>query len=710
MTDEPRFTESSGNVFADLGLPEPGTRLAKAELARSISAIIDQRGLTQTEAAALLGIDQPKVSAITRGRLVDFSLDRLLTLVNRLGMNIEIRLSPSPDPTRPSPLRTVHEFLEAPSIALGTDEFVIDLPYALTLQESRYTTLVRGETINIQHELVEHGRYDERLGGRTGSFGFERDPVGLLRYSRLRLTVDEDGVKRLERAFFGDLLQRREVDPAANRVQVAVAVCNQFLDVYRSTTFKPSVEPIGTGSLARVRYRSDRHFLDSSLYGGGMTLKRAGLVPDVLKAFMTDLTTGTEPPPYRLAILDALRAGERGSANGALVSALGALESALDTYFASRWRGRSPRSTVDQARVDVDLVRRKGIHTLDDVLKASNLKPKLDRFCAIESVDESEKQGVVRAIEARNDAVHGGISIPEPQAQIHIAAAGDFLENQTGPAARALPTSPNPRLLDAFTEVTGSPVPPALEAIVQRYLVDQRLDAVMYSADASTLHAPIVDYYGRSMVVLIPFHESKYKNPNHLALVLARMVVFFALIAVGVTPRARVGDLAGGLHVRRSVYEFVASQLTRAVWESAIDRLLTVEGMTVAIDADIADRASTLRKEFKAPYVPPATLSAAGFLQHVELTRIAAALDHRKRERLLQTVSKAAPNVADRARRSLPALLAADLGNSVTLRTALIDLHDASDMLLASVVIFDASTGGLYGVGLTPNPQFGRSG
>ena len=97
-------TEGSGNVFADLSLPEPGRRLAKAELARNIGAIINQRGLTQTEAAALLGIDQPKVSAITRGRLAAFSLNRLLTLVNLLGTDIEISIAPKPEPTRPSSL------------------------------------------------------------------------------------------------------------------------------------------------------------------------------------------------------------------------------------------------------------------------------------------------------------------------------------------------------------------------------------------------------------------------------------------------------------------------------------------------------------------------------------------------------------------------------------------------------------------------------
>lgn len=92
--------EGSGNVFADLGLPDAGARLAKAELARRISVAIQERGLTQQEAADLLQIDQPKVSAITRGRLADYSLERLMTLVNRLGMDIDIIVTENREPDR----------------------------------------------------------------------------------------------------------------------------------------------------------------------------------------------------------------------------------------------------------------------------------------------------------------------------------------------------------------------------------------------------------------------------------------------------------------------------------------------------------------------------------------------------------------------------------------------------------------------------------
>lgn len=85
---------SSGNVFADLGLSNPEERLAKAELARQINNLIDQKKLTQAAAAKLLGIDQPKISALSTGRLSGFSLERLFRFLNILGQDIIINVSP----------------------------------------------------------------------------------------------------------------------------------------------------------------------------------------------------------------------------------------------------------------------------------------------------------------------------------------------------------------------------------------------------------------------------------------------------------------------------------------------------------------------------------------------------------------------------------------------------------------------------------------
>ncbi len=98
-------TRGSGNVFADLGLPNPEERLAKAQLAYAIQKAIDERGLTQREAAALMGIDQPKVSHILRGRLADFSTERLMNFLTGLGRDVEIVVKPSPRSRKKGRLR-----------------------------------------------------------------------------------------------------------------------------------------------------------------------------------------------------------------------------------------------------------------------------------------------------------------------------------------------------------------------------------------------------------------------------------------------------------------------------------------------------------------------------------------------------------------------------------------------------------------------------
>ncbi|MBD2570181.1 helix-turn-helix domain-containing protein [Anabaena lutea] len=94
MTENIEITSSSGNVFADLGLPNPDEMLVKAELARKISNAITARHITQAEAAELLGIDQPKVSALMRGRLTGFSLERMFRFLNILGIDVEITVKP----------------------------------------------------------------------------------------------------------------------------------------------------------------------------------------------------------------------------------------------------------------------------------------------------------------------------------------------------------------------------------------------------------------------------------------------------------------------------------------------------------------------------------------------------------------------------------------------------------------------------------------
>jgi predicted XRE-type DNA-binding protein len=94
--DDVIVEESTGNVFADLGLPEADQLLAKAELVRTIRVLIERRSLTQTDAARLLGTTQPKVSDLFRGRLDGFSMERLYRFLNALGQDVQIVVRPKP--------------------------------------------------------------------------------------------------------------------------------------------------------------------------------------------------------------------------------------------------------------------------------------------------------------------------------------------------------------------------------------------------------------------------------------------------------------------------------------------------------------------------------------------------------------------------------------------------------------------------------------
>ena len=83
-----KHVESSGNVFADLNLPQADDLLVKAELAAKIIAEIERRRMTQSQAAAILGFDQPKISARKQGKLSGFSIERLMRFLLLLGRDI----------------------------------------------------------------------------------------------------------------------------------------------------------------------------------------------------------------------------------------------------------------------------------------------------------------------------------------------------------------------------------------------------------------------------------------------------------------------------------------------------------------------------------------------------------------------------------------------------------------------------------------------
>lgn len=107
-TDETKLTlvESSGNVFADLGIANAEEAMAKARLAGQVALAIRDLGLTQKQAAERMGLDQPKVSALMRGKLTGFSIERLVRGLVALGRDVEITVRPKPD-SRPAQVTVV---------------------------------------------------------------------------------------------------------------------------------------------------------------------------------------------------------------------------------------------------------------------------------------------------------------------------------------------------------------------------------------------------------------------------------------------------------------------------------------------------------------------------------------------------------------------------------------------------------------------------
>ena len=94
MKKKVEFERSSGNVFADIGLPNPEEHLIKASLVLKIDRLMKQRGLKQVEAAKLFGVKQPDVSKMLRGEFRQFSVERLLHFLVALGQDVDIVVRP----------------------------------------------------------------------------------------------------------------------------------------------------------------------------------------------------------------------------------------------------------------------------------------------------------------------------------------------------------------------------------------------------------------------------------------------------------------------------------------------------------------------------------------------------------------------------------------------------------------------------------------
>ena len=95
--DPDGIEHGTGNVFADLGLPEAGDRQTKTRLALAVNDLIKARKLRQVKTAGVLGIPQPKVSALANYRLDGFSVERMMSFLTRLDQDVEIVIRPRRD-------------------------------------------------------------------------------------------------------------------------------------------------------------------------------------------------------------------------------------------------------------------------------------------------------------------------------------------------------------------------------------------------------------------------------------------------------------------------------------------------------------------------------------------------------------------------------------------------------------------------------------
>ena len=106
-TDGVEITRGTTNVFSDLGYPDAAERQAKLRLAYALNQVVEQRGLTQTAAASVLGLTQPKVSALRHYKLGGFSVERLMTLLTALDQDVEIVIRRKPRSRRAARISVV---------------------------------------------------------------------------------------------------------------------------------------------------------------------------------------------------------------------------------------------------------------------------------------------------------------------------------------------------------------------------------------------------------------------------------------------------------------------------------------------------------------------------------------------------------------------------------------------------------------------------
>lgn len=582
--------------------------------------------------------------------------------------------------------------------------FLVDLPYAIPLQDGEYAAHIRGAKVTIAHAMVEHEQLDPRVGSVTGSFGFALDQFGILRHSRLSFMLGVSELEQLERSFFGALFRKRSLDAQTIKIQVALAVANHFLDKYRSVTKIPYVRPLSEGDLARLTFTDESTRAEIRLYGGGITLPIAGLSESARTQFAQTLAAEDEPYPFELDALDAIWAAKSGRPREAETLAVGALESALDFYFSRSWRSSIPlvdRVATAADELDVNRSKKKPKHfTVEDVLRDAGVGKKLDAFARRSQLDNTTESRIRRAIETRNVVVHGGMSVPATMAEEHASQIAAFLRQDLTPALEHdSPPLAKAEFLYAFEEATGTSSPDGLQEIGEDYLGSRSVNALLYHEREADLGASS-EHFGTIMVMRVPF-TSPQMTPEHVSLLLAQMIVHFSHRFQGTFALAQVAPQLP-FEEARPYWFVIAQELNKAVWDVAVDRAIMTHGLINEVQTDIQGRADQLRAFYNSSYAPPGGGEVRNHAEYMRLARIAAVLPETQRADLLASVAEVAPRVAAQAQSGLTALENVSFDDPGTILKALVQLHDAS-LILASVAVYDPLTERFYGAGVNPD-------
>jgi hypothetical protein len=124
-------------------------------------------------------------------------------------------------------------------------KFSLDLPFFVPMHDGPHALNIDGREFMLSTEAVRQESLDSRLGGIEGNFGFERDQMGLLRFTRIEAVLSEDDLPALDRILGGGRLVSRGTSCVNTQAELVLMLFNHFLERYRVATRKPDIRPIG---------------------------------------------------------------------------------------------------------------------------------------------------------------------------------------------------------------------------------------------------------------------------------------------------------------------------------------------------------------------------------------------------------------------------------------------------------------------------------